>query len=119
MDLQQKLLEWAQSIVDIASEEIPQFAHEIIAYKTWSAEIWFYGALTGLVLCVLLFALFLITFITCDKNHYTSENHGSACVAFFFATAATAAFTLNTYTDVKKCQVAPRMVLLDHVRGMK
>lgn len=115
-----KLLEWAQSIENMASAEIPIWASEIIAYTTWNAHIWFYIFLVPAILFSVLFIIsscYIMKHHKDCKNSFTWDSPQSDVVIIFFLIGVFCIVGSGwTYGQVKKCQVAPRLVLLEYIK---
>ncbi len=123
--LQAKLIEWAEKLGDIATEQLPDFAMQIVAFKAWNATIglWFSG-----VLAVIFFVIMITSFIIeclrpgviCKDRYGICEGNTSPKIKMFLCSFVLFIFLIisafNDYVLIKKCEVAPKLVVIDYIR---
>src|SRR4051794_23518857 len=112
-ELQHKLIEWVEHLGDIASEQLPGFAAEIIAYMSWDAYI---GIVMGALFFVPLFLIFIALLLACAFGK-EREDFAGVCFIFLLLTLIPTLFISSNYCRLKKCEVAPKMVIVDYIRG--
>lgn len=112
-ELQNKLIECIQKLGDIASEQLPDFAQQIIEYIIWSNTIWMWSSLV--ILCIVTFF-----FIYNMRVYFKDKNRSdSACGSFILAMIALVficGFCIS-FTQIKKCEMFPKLVLIEYLRG--
>ena len=113
-DLQKKLIEWVEKLGDIASEQLPDFAQQIIAYTIWNANIWMWVGIAFLIFLGFLFFIPMLIFIF-DKDE--REITGT-CMFWIVLFSIILLFVIfSHYSTIKKCEVAPKLVLIDFIRN--
>lgn len=116
-ELQKKLIEWAEKIGDIASEQLPDFAEQIIAYEMWSSSIWMNVGIGLLCFFGFLFFICLIFAIVDRHNGDTLDELGAFMLILILISIPPCGLICTKYSKLKKCEVAPKLVIIDYLRG--
>lgn len=113
--LQTKLIEWAEKLGDIASEQLPDFANQIVAYTIWDATIGMYISIAFLAFPLLLTLMCLVMF-PFEKG---DERCAAVAIGSFslLACVIPALAIHGNYSKIKKCSVAPKLVVLEKIHG--
>lgn len=104
-ELQKQLLTWAQNAANIASTEVPELARQYIHWEMASSSI------IGL-LCFIFLVGSLKEANAATKTHNREEIF---IFSIFIALGTFIGFVCNV-SDLVKCIVAPKLVLLDLLR---
>lgn len=103
----------AEGVQDFAVEQAPLYCKEVVAWQLWSSLIW---AVFGLL--VVIIAVYLIG--RCIRSFRDKDE---ICVGFGLGGAVlmvAGLFPLLGGTmDAVKAAVAPRIVIIEHLRGLK
>jgi predicted membrane channel-forming protein YqfA (hemolysin III family) len=113
-ELQAKLMAWIENLGNIASEQLPDFAQQIVAYTMWNSYIWMWFGIIGLILFGFLFVLFTTVCII-DKK----EREDLSKIMFWIAVFALipCSICISNYSKIKKCEVAPKLIIIDYIRN--
>lgn len=114
-ELQKKLIQWAEKIGDIASEQLPDFAMQIVAYKIWVSYIWMTIGFS--LAAVLGFIVVILILFLCFSDAKERDDLCGCIAIFLFAACFPLAVGGYNYTQVIKCEVAPKLVIIDYIRG--
>lgn len=114
-ELQKKLIEWTEKIGDIAVEQIPDFAQQIINYEIWSATIWMYTCIGILSILGVLFLLSVV--LCCFEDSRERETLGCFIGFIFMGCIIPTYIIFHNYSQIKKCEVAPKLVIIDYIKG--
>lgn len=114
-NLQQKLIEWAEKIGDIASEQLPEFASQIVAYTAWTASIWMY---VGMAFSSVLILFLIICFVSLIHSKGQEREAAVFCggLALMLLTLPVGVIA-HHYVIIKKCELAPKLVVIEKLRG--
>lgn len=104
-ELQKQLLTWAQNAANIASTEVPELARQYIHWQMASS-------ITVGLLCFIFLAVSLKEGNAAVKTHNREEIF---ILSIFIAVGTFIGFVCSV-SDLVKCIVAPKLVLLDLLR---
>lgn len=114
-ELKQKLIEWAESLAHVASEQIPEFASQIVAYAALKATIWMWVGILGFAFLAVLILLLVVC--------YFVDRHGdreiiTACIGWLMVASLIPIMVIGcNFVTIKKCELAPKIVVLDYIKS--
>lgn len=111
----QKILVYLEKTESFMAKEVPGYLEEILTFG-------FYNEVLNIVLSVLflLISVFVIKYlIKISKNDNDFEASALVVVACFIGWIFCIVTLVNSTRDLMKIKTAPRVYLIDHVRGLK
>lgn len=107
--LLEQLLDWANSLKDIASEQLPDFANQIVMWQSYSYFFYF----------VILMIFSLISFwVFCLLMKDDESKYDGTCVWLLILTIFLSIGSGYNYCQYKKCEIAPKLVIIDCMRNL-
>lgn len=114
-------IDWLQqtggAIQDFAAEQAPLYCREVVLWAFWEGVSWTsLGLIVSIVISVLLFR---------NRKWLKSEYDDVSPAGFFIPVFGTVAIAVGllvaafNVTIVIKAKVAPRLVIVEHLRGLK
>jgi cytochrome bd-type quinol oxidase subunit 1 len=110
-------IDWLQktggALQDFATEQAPLYCREVVAWEFWSHTIYAAACVIGLMLCV--YAAYRI--ISEGVKQDAAEALPVAVVPAV-ASVFLACLLVGQISDAAKAHVAPRLVIVEHLRGL-
>lgn len=107
-------IDWLQqtagSIQDFAVEQAPLYCQEVVSWTFWLG-------LLGTVAGILIIGFVVLCIRWCFKNPHNDAVPGIV-IASVFMSAAAAGFLCTLTPRMVKAVVAPRVVVVEHLRGL-
>lgn len=111
----EKLMQWAESLENIASEKLPEFATEIV---NWCASYHYILFVCFVILSIFFFILTIVFICESTKNEYDNDGAvvgGLVCLLLFISSIGISTYN---YIHYYKCVVAPKLVLIEYIRDL-
>lgn len=114
-ELKQKLIQWAENLADLASEQIPEFAAQIVAYVALRATVWMWVGILGLAFFAVLILLLAVCFWTSPRQ---DREIVGACIGRLMVASLIPIMLIGyNFVTIKKCELAPKIVVLDYIKS--
>jgi|SRR5579859_145223 len=114
-ELQQKLMQWVETLGDVVSEQLPDFAMQIVAYKILVSMVWMCA---GISVCIFLGVVILLLLIALPFDCALDRSETLSCIGcVFLVSIIPFCVAIGNYVMIKKCEVAPKIVIVDYIRS--
>jgi hypothetical protein len=113
-----QIIEWMEQAGGFVAEQAPDVVQQFLAWKFYANCAW--GATFALVFLALT-ALGIFCFVADERSHksgYYDEAFASAGTFSWFCALGSLIISVFFWVAVAKIQVAPKLVVLEYLRGL-
>lgn len=112
-----ELVKLVKKGANLAKDELPVIAHQILKFYLWASILWFFFGVT-LILLGVFCNLQLLPHMQAFRDSFSNDVMDSTALWFFGALigyVSGAIFTISNALDIIKIAVAPRLFLLEYL----